>query len=126
MRHPLALLLTALLALLPASTVAQPAPPVPLPVAAELSAGALIVTWPTPVGQAFACIYAQQPDRLLGCTRFAWETSWQQGPGSVDIHALVHQGDTVEVRVYALSGAVAGQGTAGVRGAAAWLPVVVR
>lgn len=104
----------------------QPAAPAVLPVAAELSAGALVVTWPAPAGQVMACVFAQQPDRLLGCSLGATATSWQQGPGSIDAGLIVRQGATVEVRVYALSGAVAGQGTAGVKGRAAWLPSVGR
>jgi hypothetical protein len=120
------LLLALLLVAAPASTTAQPAPSSPLAVAAELSGGALVVTWPAPVGQAFACVSARAPDRLLGCTRHAWEASYQQGPGSVDIHAVVRQGETVEVRVYALSGAVAGAGVAQVRGPVVWLPALAR
>jgi hypothetical protein len=108
------------------SAVVQPAAPSVLPVAAELGAGALVVTWPPPTGQAFACVFAEQPDRLLGCSLGATAGRYQQGPGSVDIHAVVRQGETLEVRVYALSGAVVAQGTAGVRGRVLWLPVIVR
>lgn len=74
MRRLLAALL--LLALLPASAIAQPAP---LPVRAELQAGALVVTWQAPAGQAFGCVFARSPDRLLGCA-LGTAGRWARGP----------------------------------------------
>jgi hypothetical protein len=97
----------------------QPAP-APLPVRAQLQAGALVVSWPAPVGQAFACVF--RDGALLGC---ATGSRYQLGPGSVDIHLRTGVGDLVEVRSYALSGATLAQGQARVFGRVRWLPMVL-
>jgi hypothetical protein len=114
------LLITLLAALL------TPSPPGALHPEAELARGDLVVIWIPPPDQFMACVFARTPDRLLGCVTAPEQASFILPAASRDVRLQVRQGETVEVRVYALSGAVAGRGTAGVRGRAAWLPVVVR
>lgn len=109
-----ALLILALLA-------ALAPPPAALPVAAELRAGALVVTWPAPPEQAFGCVF--RSSTLLGCA-LGQGGRYQLGPGSVDAHAQTHLGETVEVRSYGLDGALLGRGVATVAGPGLWLPAV--
>jgi hypothetical protein len=106
-----------MIALLLAALLAAPAP---LPVEAEFSRGALVVTWPAPVGQAFGCVF--RDGALLGCVA---GSRYQLGPGSVDIHLRTDVGALVEVRSYSIGGATLSLGQARVFGRVRWLPMVL-
>lgn len=111
------------IALILAAWLAQ-AQPAPLPVRAELQAGALIVSWQPPPGQAVGCV-ERADGLLLGCV-VGSTGFWQLGPGSLSEGQRLTAGDGVRVRAWGGTGAQLGQGEAAVFGPVRWLPLVRR
>jgi len=97
--------------------------PAPLPVRAGLQAGALVVTWQPPPGQALACL-ERVGGALLTCA-LGGVGRLQLGPGSLVEGQRLAPGDGVRVRVWGGDGAELGRGEAAVFGRVRYLPMVL-
>ena len=111
-----------LAAILLAALLLQPAPAL-LPVRAQLQAGALVVTWQPPPGQAVACV--TRADGLLLACVVGGAGRLQLGPGSLVEGQRLAAGDGVRVRAWAVSGAEIGRGEAPVFWRVRYFPMIL-